>query len=550
MCDELDLVPETANSGAKHLYVLMRKMLSGNVLDEWCDIMGRRTSNLTYATFQDDVWELTKEQLEEDAVKEQKRYLENTKKPRAMGCKEWVNRIKVINNYFPRMKKNQTKYSETDLIEKVIQDNIPDAWQRDFENFDGSEKETLKEVLKVLLKCEKCEGIDKRLEERKGSSAYQGNNKFKRNNKVKNDSDSKYKNPCRKKGHDHEWNDCPDNWKNKKDKNKSKKVEESNNIEEDVSSSDESVSSEESNCLRNSEKLEKPLLSGEVLLSVERAGVHKNYVCLLDSGSSSSLIGEKLVDKKSVMVSKKTVKWETKAGEFKTKKIVKVHNCKLPQFTSNRKFDGDFHVFKKNKNDRYHAILGRDLLEKLGIDLLYSTGEIRWGNVNVAMVPTGHFSGNKSRRKLFEGAKKLANDGQEAHVQEILESKYEAADLDEVTENQVQLTINEKSQFRKMLGKVKKLFSGTKGRWKGPKVRIELKDNVKPVQSKPYKVPYAHTKVFKEEIERLEKIGLFTKVQLSEWSSPSFCIPKKDGRIRIVTDYKKINKLIKRKAKN
>ena len=60
-------------------------------------------------------------------------------------------------------------------------------------------------------------------------------------------------------------------------------------------------------------------------------------------------------------------------------------------------------------------------------------------------------------------------------------------------------------------------------------------------------MPYAHTKVFKEEIERLEKIELFTKVQLSEWSSPTFCIPKKDGRIRIVTDYRKINKLIKNK---
>ena len=76
---------------------------------------------------------------------------------------------------------------------------------------------------------------------------------------------------------------------------------------------------------------------------------------------------------------------------------------------------------------------------------------------------------------------------------------------------------------------------------KGPKVHIELKDNAMPVSSKPYKVPQAHIKVFKEEIKRLEKIGLFTKVQLSKWSSPTFCILNRNGRISIVTDYRKVN---------
>ena len=68
---------------------------------------------------------------------------------------------------------------------------------------------------------------------------------------------------------------------------------------------------------------------------------------------------------------------------------------------------------------------------------------------------------------------------------------------------------------------------------------IKLKKDAKPVQSKPYKVPQAHMKVFKQEIDRLLEIGLFTKVELSEWRSSIFCIPKKDGRIRIVTDYRR-----------
>ena len=42
--------------------------------------------------------------------------------------------------------------------------------------------------------------------------------------------------------------------------------------------------------------------------------------------------------------------------------------------------------------------------------------------------------------------------------------------------------------------------------------------------------------------------GLFTKVEMSEWSSPTFCIPKKDGRIRIMTDYRRVNRTVKRKV--
>ena len=55
-------------------------------------------------------------------------------------------------------------------------------------------------------------------------------------------------------------------------------------------------------------------------------------------------------------------------------------------------------------------------------------------------------------------------------------------------------------------------------------------------------------KVFKQEIYRLVEIGLFTKVELSEWSSPTFFYPTKDGRIRIVTYYRRVNKTVKREA--
>ena len=283
-------------------------------------------------------------------------------------------------------------------------------------------------------------------------------------------------------------------------------------------------------------------------MSVDVNGIQKNVVALLDSGTSQSLLNKNLAGENATIKSKKSVKWETKAGEFSTVCRVVLKGCKLPQFTWNRKFDGTFHLFGKQDSDRYNAIVGRDLMTNLGIDLVYSTGEIKWGNVSVPMVPMGHFSKNESRMKLFESANSLENGGQEALAQEIKESKYEPANLDKVTEAQVSMNPEQKGKFRSMLQRMKKLFLRTKGKWKGAKVSIELKKDAKLVQNKPYKVPQAHVKVFKQEIDRLVDIGLFTKVELSEWSSPTFCIPKKDGRIRIVTDYRRVNKTVKRKA--
>ena len=54
-----------------------------------------------------------------------------------MTSKEWLNRIKVINNYLPCMKNGQPKYSDEELVEKIIQDNIPNSWQERFELLDG-----------------------------------------------------------------------------------------------------------------------------------------------------------------------------------------------------------------------------------------------------------------------------------------------------------------------------------------------------------------------------------------------------------------------------
>jgi hypothetical protein len=51
-----------------------------------------------------------------------------------------------------------------------------------------------------------------------------------------------------------------------------------------------------------------------------------------------------------------------------------------------------------------------------------------------------------------------------------------------------------------------------------------------------------------KEIVRLVDIGVLEEYYSSEWASriPSFAIPKKNGTTRVVTDFRKLNLLLKR----
>ena len=59
-----------------------------------------------------------------------------------------------------------------------------------------------------------------------------------------------------------------------------------------------------------------------------------------------------------------------------------------------------------------------------------------------------------------------------------------------------------------------------------------------PVASRPYSVPRAQQKIFKEELDRLEEIGVLERCGPAEWLSPTFCVPKKDGKVRWISDFR------------
>jgi hypothetical protein len=73
--------------------------------------------------------------------------------------------------------------------------------------------------------------------------------------------------------------------------------------------------------------------------------------------------------------------------------------------------------------------------------------------------------------------------------------------------------------------------------------------NCKPIHVHAYTVPRSVEQQFQhsKEIVRLVDIGVLEEDYSSEWASmvPSFAIPKNKGTIRVVTDFRKLNLLLK-----
>ena len=60
-----------------------------------------------------------------------------------------------------------------------------------------------------------------------------------------------------------------------------------------------------------------------------------------------------------------------------------------------------------------------------------------------------------------------------------------------------------------------------------------------------FPVPHIHKETLKKEIERLVSLGVLRKCSDSEWGAPTFIIPNKNGTVRFISDFRKLNAQLK-----
>jgi hypothetical protein len=103
------------------------------------------------------------------------------------------------------------------------------------------------------------------------------------------------------------------------------------------------------------------------------------------------------------------------------------------------------------------------------------------------------------------------------------------------------LITEEQSQLLKLLQKYEHLFDGTLQEFNRDPISLHLIDpGSKPIHACACTVPRAVEQQLHKEIARLVDIGVLEEDYTSEWASPSFAISKKNGTIRVVSDFRKV----------
>lgn len=587
-------------------FAAVGSLLTGDAKQHWDDLAQHYAQD--DAGYEEALNEQAQIYLSADARSEQKRYMRRAlKKPYHMKVEDFATRLRLMNRYISFMPGNDDPMPESELVEILVY-AMPDVIQNTMVKSDYQWKtKTLPELKQYLGRVSLLSDAVDHKRKAQNQRGKQGDQK--RAGRANNGG--KYCTYCKKNNHN--IDDCRfkkrDEAKKKSVSFQKKKEEEHHemNAEESddeqaeldavadeiamlekklageygefaayasANASDDEVSDVDVETLFLQAVTRKPLLTDhtsiadlviEVVVSlISESSSEYNVTTkrvLVDTGCSKTIVHKRVLndlDLKAKRVKKERI-WKTNGGNFITRYEVPV-TFKLPEFAPSKAITWTMAVDESPLDRKYDMIIGRDLQQALGLDILWSSGQLRWEDHIIPMrsvatssrieqeatgVPDAMHAYYQELAQMSDEGE-LVNDAS-ARASRILDAHYEKADISATVDDITHLTNAEKSQLKSLLFKYESLFDGTLGNWNTPPVDFELKDGAKPFHARAYPIPQVHEATLRKDVERLCKLGVLRKCNDSEWAAPSFIIPKKNGTVRFISDFRKLNSLLKRK---
>ncbi|KAG3079224.1 hypothetical protein PI124_g23561 [Phytophthora idaei] len=251
----------------------------------------------------------------------------------------------------------------------------------------------------------------------------------------------------------------------------------------------------------------------------------QTYTALLDTGTAS-------------LVAKEVVSWYTPKG-----KGMMYHNVNgelqetmgsiqlffvLPEFSDKRECSQDCKMVDKLL---YPLILGNDVLQQQGMEIDYRE-KMRWNGLTLAM----------DTRSELKVRVAFAVSNEDDRTLEILDVTGKKVYLDALIPKE-HLSAEQRARLPEMLRGFKILSLQTIGKLRR---KPPVKPGSRPCAYKPYPVPLIHRRAIMQEVERLERLDVLEPDKDSPWAAPCFVIPKKDGTVRFLTDFRGLNKCLER----
>ena len=236
-------------------------------------------------------------------------------------------------------------------------------------------------------------------------------------------------------------------------------------------------------------------------------------------------------------------------GQFQTKRKG-ILDFTFPELDERKIVSWSFHVDENDTpNDAgYDMIIGMDLMTKLGLYVDTNDKVIVWEDQSTPLRQRGELAEKANLAEVLyhilmePPILKHAEDRQKS----ILDADYSEVDIDDYVESLEKLTPDQKEKLAKVLHNHPELFGGGLGELNIKPIRLEVKEGAKPYHGNYYPVPKAFKETTMKEIKRLTMIGVLERNKNSPWAAPTFIQPKKTGDVRVLTDFRRVNAVLKR----
>jgi hypothetical protein len=294
--------------------------------------------------------------------------------------------------------------------------------------------------------------------------------------------------------------------------------------------------------------------------SIQQTKVNHLLKVLFDSGSDTTIFKRSSLPQG---IEPSTGKKRKVSGVTETSVIdqyVMLKDITLPEFSSSQRIPGPIKALLMPMEAQYDLIVGMDIMQIIGLDLHNSSKTIVWNGNHVPFKSHDYFDGARLHDTIADAMDEcplesiddtfpVATTSQLGYKSRTIQkSLYEQVDIHDVAIQQKHLSAAQQAELEQILSRYPRLFSGELGCYPHRKVHLDLKANAIPCCCRPYPVPRHHEQVFREDLDRLCEIGVLSRCGASQWLSPSFIIPKKDGRVRWISDFRKLNEQILRKV--
>jgi hypothetical protein len=135
-------------------------------------------------------------------------------------------------------------------------------------------------------------------------------------------------------------------------------------------------------------------------------------------------------------------------------------------------------------------------------------------------------------------------------VVHILYAKYEKADLQSVVSaNCTHLSLQDRNKLQELLIESKELFDGSLRDWNMEPASFKQKEGNTPYHGMIFPLPRVHKDTIINELNRVCdcELGVLEFQPPSEWTSPSFIVPKNGKTVCFKSDFREVNKRLIRK---